>query len=95
MCLLTEASAEFTVHLEDQETEEEESATFTCELSKPGKPVTWMKDDHVLENDEKYQITNDGNKYSMTIQKTELEDTAEYTVKCGDQESKVSLYVKG
>ena len=93
--LSTEACAEFTIHLEDKEGEEEESVTFNCELSKPDKPVTWMKDGRVLENGDKYQITSDGCEHSMTIQEAELDDATEYTVTCGDHESKASLYVKG
>ena len=90
-----EASAEFTLHLEDEEVEENESATFTCQLSKPNGKVSWMKNGEDLKENEECHITSEGNEHSMTISKVKLEDAAEYTVRCGDVESKARLSVKG
>ena len=93
--LYTEASAEFALHLEDEEVEENESATFTCQLSKPNRRVSWMKNGQDLKENGEYHVTSDGNEHSMTISKVKLEDAAEYTVRCGDLESKARLCVKG
>ena len=91
----TEASAEFTLQLEDQEIEENESATFTCQLSNPNRRVSWMKNGEDLKENEQCHITSEGSEHSMTISKVKLEDAAEYTVKCGNLESKATLHVKG
>ena len=71
--------------------------TLECELSKPDQPVKWFKNGKEIKPDKKREIIPkvDGTKYTLTIPKTLKDDTAEYSVKCGDQETKGKLTVEG
>ena len=71
--------------------------TLECELSKPDQPVKWFKNGKEIKPDKKRGIIPkvDGTKYTLTIPKTLKDDTAEYSVKCGDQETKGKLTVEG
>ena len=71
--------------------------TLECELSKPDQPVKWFKNGKEIKPDKKRGIIPkvDGTKYTLTIPKTLKDDTAEYSVKCGDQETKGKLTVGG
>ncbi len=87
----------FTSPLKDQTVPEEESVTLECELSKPDQPVKWFKDGKEIKPHKKRGIIPKvvGTKHSLTIPKALKDDTAEYSVKCGDEETKGKLTVEG
>ncbi len=89
--------ATWIVPLEDITCMEEESITFTCELSKPVTKVEWVKDGKLLKPDQKRNIIpkHDGAKCSLTIPKTLGDDTAEYTCRIGDVQTTGKLTVQG
>ena len=89
--------ASFTTPLKDITVPEEESVTLECELSKPDQKVKWFKDGKEIKPDRKRGIVPkvEGTKHSLTIPKTLKDDTAEYSVKCGDEETKGKLTVEG
>ena len=93
---LVETEPVFTTPLKDVTVPEEQSMTLECELSKPDQPVKWLKNGKEIKPDKKRGIQPkvEGSKLSLTIPKTVLDDTAEYTVKCGDQETKGKLTVE-
>ncbi len=66
-------------------------------MSKPDQKVKWLKNGKEVKPDKKRGIVVkvDGTKHILTIPKALLDDTAEYTVKCGDQETKGKLTVEG
>ena len=94
---LLETKPVFTTTLKDVTVPGEESVTLECELSKPDKKVKWFKNGKEIKPDKKRGIQPkvEGTKHSLTIPKTEKDDTAEYSVKCGDQETKGKLTVEG
>ncbi len=87
----------FTSPLKDQKVPEEESVTLECELSKPDQKVTWLKDGKEIKPDRKRGIIPkvEGTKHILTIPKALKDDTAEYSVKCGDEVTKGKLTVEG
>ena len=85
----------FTVPLKDTESEVDQEVTLTCELSKSDQKVKWYKNGKVIRPDKKTKITADGKVHSLTLPKSALDDTAEYTVKLGDLSTKGKLTVKG
>ncbi len=87
----------FTQPLKSQTVPEEDSVTLECELSKPDQPVKWLKNGKELKPDKQRGIVRkvEGRRHSLTIPKTLLDDTAEYTVKCGEQETAAALTVEG
>ena len=94
---LVEIPVTFTVPLNDVTVPEEKSVTLECELSKPDQKVKWFKDGKEIKPDRKRGIVLkvDGAKHILTIPKTLKDDTAEYSVKCDDQETKGKLTVEG
>ena len=71
--------------------------TLECELSKTDQPVKWFKNGKEIKPDKKIGIIPkvEGTKHTLTIPKTLKDDTAEYSVICGDQETKGKLTVEG
>ena len=94
---LLETKPSFTAPLKDITVPEEESVTLECELSKPDQKVKWFKDGKEIKPDRKRGILSktDGRKHSLIIPKTETDDTAQYSVKCGEEETKAKLTVEG
>ncbi|XP_068175389.1 obscurin [Antennarius striatus] len=74
----------FTTKLKDQQVEEENGMTLTCELSKPGLPAEWRKGKELLKNNFKYQIKNRNSIMELTIRKAQLEDSGLYSCIYGD-----------
>ncbi len=93
----SETPVTFTVPLKDQTVQEEQSVTLECEVSKPGQKVKWFKDGKEIKPDKKRGILPkvDGTKHILTIPKSVVEDSAVYSVKIGDQETKGKLTVEG
>jgi len=53
-----EPGAEFTVPLKEVQSVEGQTAEMSCELSKPGQSVTWLKDGVELKPDDRCQVKN-------------------------------------
>ena len=71
--------------LKDMSVMEEESVTFTIEISKQ-RPVTWLLKGEPVEGDRfTVKIDKEGLKHTLTIESTVVEDTAEITVQIDDQ----------
>ena len=62
---------------------------MTCETSKPGQKVTWLKNGKPFNFKDKnrYQTTVDGTKHTLTIPKSVDDDSAEFTVQLGDEKT--------
>ena len=93
---LAETKVTFTTPLKDVTVPEEESVILECELSKPDQKVKWFKNGKEIKPEKKRGIQPkvEGTKHSLIIPETVLDDTAEYTVKCGEQETKGKLTVE-
>ena len=75
---------------------EGEFVEFTAQLDKPGIQVKWFKGDKPLKPDKNHEVTSDGTTYKLRIPKSELDDTADYTIKLPDgKDSKANLQVDG
>jgi len=96
MMLDAEPSVEFTVPLKEVQSVEGQTVEMTCELSRPGQQVTWLKDGVELVPDDRCAILVDGCQHRLIINNATLEDEAEYTVKLTDDvSSKATLWVEG
>jgi len=92
----SEPTAEFTVPLKEVQSVEGQAVEMTCELSKPGQTVTWLKDAVELKADDRVELVVDGCDHRMVIRNATLEDEAEYTVKLTDDvTTKATLWVEG
>ena len=94
---LVETVVTITVPLKDVTVPEEESVTLECELSKPDQKVKWFKNGKEIKPDKKRGIIPkvEGNKHSLHIPKSLTDDTADYSLKFDDQETKAKLTVEG
>ena len=97
MCELLEAKVTITAPLKDVTILEEKGVTLECELSKPDKKVKWFKNGKEVKPDKKRGITTkvEGIKHTLHIPKSLTDDTAEYSLKFDDQETKGRLTVEG
>ncbi|KAE8294141.1 Obscurin [Larimichthys crocea] len=74
----------FKTKLKNEQVEEENSVTLSCELSKPGLSVEWRKGQEVLKNNFKYQIKNRNSVMELTIKNAQLEDSGLYSCTYSD-----------
>ncbi|XP_051809579.1 obscurin [Acanthochromis polyacanthus] len=84
----------FTRELESQAADEGDSVTLHCELSKPGVPLEWKKEQLGLCPCAKYEIRQTGHLATLVIHDVEPEDSGSYTCDTGDHLSTAQVAVK-
>nr|XP_033478163.1 obscurin-like isoform X8 [Epinephelus lanceolatus] len=72
------ASVFFEKELESQAVMEGKSVLLSCEVSSANVPVTWKKDNTVIEEGGRYILKKKGPTHSLEIKKLHLEDAGEY-----------------
>ncbi len=87
--------AVFKCELQSQESDEGDSVTLHCELSKPGLPAVWKKGTQVLQSGEKYLLMQDGATVELKIADLRPEDAGQYTCVCGDNKTTANIKIKG
>ena len=95
---LPEVPVSFTVPLQDVVTATEgDTATLECDVSAPGLPDTWYKDDFEIlhKDDDKYDVTVDDTKHTLTIHDVEPQDQGDYPVEVAGERSASVLLVEG
>ncbi|XP_069815234.1 obscurin isoform X2 [Dendropsophus ebraccatus] len=73
--------------LRNEKAKEGGTVKLHCELSKPGVPVKWTKDEEVIESSDKYDIKQKGAVVELVILNAKPEDSGDYTCDTGDQKS--------
>lgn len=91
--LLAAPPVTFKTKLKNQQVEEENSVTLSCELSKPGLAVEWRKGEELLRNNFKYQIKNRNNVIELTIKNAQLEDSGLYSCFHGDVKTTANVTI--
>ena len=73
-----------------------ETATFTCQLSKPNKDVVWKVGDKVITaSDDKYEVESHDLDYTLKIKDCTLDDAGDVSLSIGDQQTSAQLVVAG
>lgn len=86
----------FTSALENTEAMAQETVVLSCELSKPGEEVTWLKNNVPLSmTDDRYETVNQDTTYQLIIPSVTKDDSGEYTVQAGELQSTAQLTVLG
>ncbi|KAJ7993536.1 hypothetical protein DPEC_G00273430 [Dallia pectoralis] len=83
----------FTQELTDIQTEEGNSVTLRCELSKPGVSVLWKKGDELVKNGVKFQIRKRETLSELQIWKGVPEDSGVYSCEFADQKTKAMVKI--
>ena len=82
--------------LQDQQCLEGETATLTCEVTKPGAKVKWFKNGKEIKPDgKKYEVVVDDTVHKLIIHDVTPEDQTEYSAKLGDETTTCNLIVDG
>uniref|UniRef100_UPI00398E7BDC obscurin-like isoform X29 n=1 Tax=Pristiophorus japonicus TaxID=55135 RepID=UPI00398E7BDC len=84
----------FKRELQNEEAEEDSTATLHCEVTKPNASVKWKRGSVVLHPSDKYKLKQEGSSTKLLIHNLKLEDAGEYTCDSGDQQTTASLKVK-
>ncbi|XP_034386307.1 LOW QUALITY PROTEIN: obscurin [Cyclopterus lumpus] len=82
--IVNERPIKFLQELRNVQVQEGNGVTLCCELSKPGTPVQWKKEDNALTNGEKYQMKQSGSTLEFLIRKSQPEDSGTYSCVCDD-----------
>ncbi|XP_057712682.1 obscurin [Corythoichthys intestinalis] len=86
--------ATFTKVLEDQTADEGQSVSLHCELSKPGVPVEWRKEELGLCPCSKYDVIQTEHTALLVIHDIDKDDTGFYTCDTGFHQSTARVDVK-
>lgn len=93
--LFTEHAPEITKPLEETiAVPEGNEVTLEAQISKEDAPVTWMKDGKELKPSDNVTIEKDGTTRRLILKDVTKDDTAQYTLKLGDKETKSDVVVK-
>ncbi|KAK3566244.1 hypothetical protein QTP86_030032, partial [Hemibagrus guttatus] len=84
----------FRQNLMSQEAPEGGIIVLHCELSKPGVPVQWWKDEEELSNGSKYKMKQDGLVAELHIRNVLPMDVGEYSCIVGDQKTMAEVNVR-
>ncbi|ELK03225.1 Obscurin [Pteropus alecto] len=80
--------------LEDQRATLGEDAVLSCELSRAGTLVRWLKDGKAIRKSQKYDLLSEGTRAMLVIHAASLKDSGEYTCETEVSKSTASLHVE-
>ena len=77
------------------EVEENQQIFLECTLSKPDRKVTWYKQGVKVSASETIKLSSEADTHSLTIDRAEMSDQAEYSIKADGKTSKAQVKVIG
>lgn len=89
------ASVFFEKELQNQAVMEGKSVLLSCEVSSANVPVTWKKDNVVIEEGGRYILKKTGPMHSLEVKKLLLEDAGEYSCISRGKKTTAKLTVRG
>ncbi|XP_078308593.1 obscurin isoform X38 [Panthera onca] len=92
--IIRERPAGITKPLEDQQAAPGEDVVMSCELSRAGTPVRWLKDRKAIRKSQKYDLVTEGTWATLVVRAVSLKDSGEYTCETEASKSTASLRVE-
>ncbi|XP_059126628.1 obscurin [Peromyscus eremicus] len=92
--IIRERPVEITKPLEDQHTTLGEHVTLSCELSRAGTSVRWLKDGKAIRKSQKYDLLSEGTRAVLVVREASLKDSGEYTCETEASRSTARLLVE-
>lgn len=86
---------DITKPLEDQRATLGEDVMLSCELSRAGTSVRWLKDGKAIRKSQKYDVLSEGTRAVLVVHKASLKDSGEYTCETEASKSTARLRVEG
>nr|XP_042140021.1 obscurin isoform X19 [Peromyscus maniculatus bairdii] len=92
--IIRERPVEITKPLEDQRTTLGEHVTLSCELSRAGTSVRWLKDGKAIRKSQKYDLLSEGTRAVLVVREASIKDSGEYTCETEASRSTARLLVE-
>uniref|UniRef100_F6TWE8 Obscurin n=1 Tax=Monodelphis domestica TaxID=13616 RepID=F6TWE8_MONDO len=92
--IIKEKPAAITKPLEDQKVPPGEDVSLSCELSKAGATVRWLKDGKAIRKGPRYDLRYEGSQAILVIRAASVKDSGEYTCETETSKSKAILIVE-
>ncbi|XP_045855646.1 obscurin [Meles meles] len=80
--------------LEDQQAAPGEDVVLSCELSRAGTPVRWLRDGKAIRKSQKYDLIVDGPRAMLVVRAVSPKDSGEYMCETEASKSTASLRVE-
>uniref|UniRef100_A0A3Q2Z2T7 Ig-like domain-containing protein n=1 Tax=Hippocampus comes TaxID=109280 RepID=A0A3Q2Z2T7_HIPCM len=95
--IISEAPADFAMHLKDQTVTEFEDAEFSCKLTKAKVEVKWYRDGREIREGPRFNIYTTPGHSTLTVSKTKRDDSSTYIVEatntCGRATATVDVNI--
>ncbi|KAM4869513.1 LOW QUALITY PROTEIN: obscurin-like [Urocitellus parryii] len=91
--VVKERPVDITKPLEDQQATLGEDMVLTCELSRAGTPVHWLKDGKAIRESQKYKLLREGTQAVLVVHGASLKDSGTYTCETDASKSTARLRV--
>ncbi|KAM4861683.1 obscurin [Thomomys bottae] len=92
--IVKERPVDITKPLEDQWATLGEEVMLSCELSRAGTSVRWLKDGKAIRKSQKYDMISEGTRTVLVIRGATLKDSGKYTCETEASKSTASLHVE-
>lgn len=89
----TEESLKIIVPLEDCDTQEKKTVSFSCKVNRQKVTLKWMKAGQEITLSKRILYRVDQYKHTLTIKDCTLADEGEYTVMAGDDKSTAEMII--
>ncbi|MBZ3888895.1 Obscurin [Sciurus carolinensis] len=92
--LVRERPVDIVKPLEDQRATLGEDVVLSCELSRAGTPVRWLKDGKAIRKSQKYDLLRQGTRAGLVVRAASLKDSGEYSCETDASRSTARLRVE-
>ncbi|KAM5307883.1 obscurin isoform 1-T1 [Glossophaga mutica] len=92
--IVREKPVDITKPLENQRAVPGEDVILSCELSRAGAPVRWLKEGKAIRKSQKYDLLSEGTRAMLVVHTASIKDSGEYTCETEVSKSTASLRVE-